>query len=251
MAQILTIQTNTWAEFKDQIPRMIFEGVGRKRGTLWFRGMADEKWLLESSFDRSFINYEPKDRDQIENNLINEFKKTCEGKDELEKYCKPGNEEMLLALAQHSGLPTRLLDWSESPYIAAFFAFQHAFSAFSNQITGTTSENVAVWALAPSNQAWSPNSGVQIINMPTWGNIRQYNQRGHFTRLKTYDNSLNEYVKNYPSEDPLLTQTILPLTEAGDAIADLDLMGINFDTMFPDMEGRARAAKTRTLIDLL
>ena len=51
----------------------------------------------------------------------------------------PDDDFQWLALMQHHGAPTRLLDFTWSPYVAAFFALERATS------------DAAVWALNPAN----------------------------------------------------------------------------------------------------
>jgi hypothetical protein len=111
----------TWSGFKDFLAQQIWKDQPPVRGLFMFRGQADAEWALDSLFDRMFSRGSRPHGD-LEQRLLENFRKECESESDLEELA--GDSERLTALAQHGGLPTRLLDWSDSPYIASFFAFQ-------------------------------------------------------------------------------------------------------------------------------
>jgi hypothetical protein len=81
-----------------------------------FRGMDVATWDLETSFQRlpRNLNTRPK---VVERALIRSFRKYASAGSFDEK-----SEWYVLAVAQHNGLPTRCLDWTTSPIVAAHFA---------------------------------------------------------------------------------------------------------------------------------
>ena len=83
-------------------------------GPVWFRGHSDFTWKLSSTFDR--LKKPP-----AEIYLLNKFRQNA---NLLLNTQIPKNDFDWLFLMQHYGVPTRLLDWTESPLIALFFAIE-------------------------------------------------------------------------------------------------------------------------------
>lgn len=90
------------------------------KGDYVFRGMADADWRLQTSLERWFPD--AANRAQTESMMLWSFQNRCA--DYLVPGREPTNDLEWLALMQHHGAPTRLLDFTKSPYIAAFFAFE-------------------------------------------------------------------------------------------------------------------------------
>src|SRR5690606_36924298 len=95
-----------------------FTTIGEK--VLLFRGQKDATWDLLLGLARP--NCVRPDIEQYEKNIIKEFKRRAIPF--LPKSFNSNSDWEWLALAQHYKLPTRLLDWTENPLVALFFAFE-------------------------------------------------------------------------------------------------------------------------------
>jgi hypothetical protein len=82
----------------------------------------------------------------------------------------------LLALAQHHGVPTRLLDWSTRSYVAAYFAIS---DALRNQKCTPESDRLAVWVLDVTRKGLYPN--FETVKVPGGNNANLAAQAGMFT----------------------------------------------------------------------
>lgn len=86
--------------------------LGRFRSPYVYRGLSDASYELKTSLMRIGGPYH-----ELERHLLRNFRKYAH------RNTVSGESLWnLLAIAQHHGLPTRLLDWTYSPYVALHFA---------------------------------------------------------------------------------------------------------------------------------
>ena len=116
---IRRIEVRSLGELLDQAtPETPDPRSGRLRDAVVYRGSADLEWSLLTSLDRLGGIDPPHTKAALEEHILRNFL----------RYSRPYLEGPVhshweaLVVAQHHGLPTRLLDWTYSPLVAAHFA---------------------------------------------------------------------------------------------------------------------------------
>ena len=94
---------------------------------LWFRGQANKAWSLQPSLFRQ-------QGQNSEMSLLKKFKQNAA----MLLNPQPSNDFDWLFIMQHHGVPTRLLDWSESPLVATYFA-----------VNEDSDDDAVLWVLLP------------------------------------------------------------------------------------------------------
>ncbi|HEV7923096.1 MAG TPA: FRG domain-containing protein [Thermoanaerobaculia bacterium] len=111
------VRVSSWLELEEVVFQSSWqEDIRRHRSNFLFRGVPRSEHALETSLQTG--GFEP-----VERHLLTSFRKYA-----LRSAVHGDSIWNWLSLAKHHGLPTRLLDWSYSPYVAMHFAthdFRH------------------------------------------------------------------------------------------------------------------------------
>lgn len=135
--------------------------------TWMFRGHADARWDLSSNFERL-----PGPSKSVELYLLHEFQRSVHHY--LPAHLIPKDSLEWLALMQHHGLPTRLIDFTRSPYVAAYFAIGNALDS---------TADFAIWCCFATSLQLRAQLVLEDYGYRVWGMNAPLNRDPHFRSI--------------------------------------------------------------------
>lgn len=230
-------QRMSWDDFKSSISL-------RSKFSFLFRGQS-EPWSLCTSFHRrgryrmsEFTNKDVKQLHQRLSAITRHFF----------DLTVPDQNGAFFNLLQHHGYPTPLLDWSYSPYVAAFFAFRDRPIGYEGD------EVVRIYVF--NNQEWQqrysqirnldpPFPHLSVMEFIAIDNPRLVPQQAATTVTKLHD--IEAYILEKETETGVrfLEAIDIPANEREVAMRDLRFMGITAGSMFPGVDGVCEELRER------
>lgn len=218
-----------------------------------FRGQANAEWLLQPQISRVKLNDVYGNQftcwSDLEKFITQSFK--IHGLQYLNR--EPKDTLEWLIHAQHHGAPTRLLDWSSSPLKALYFCVENthlddedgSFYSYlpfneisSDQVDLTASELQVFYPIEINSRITAQDGCFSLFPLP-----RGYNtffEIEEFNRSKKTLLTLDDY--------GVVEKFIVPKDDKEKIRIQLDCLGVNDKSMFPDLDGVSKHIKRKLKI---
>jgi hypothetical protein len=186
--------------------------------TDFFRGQSSSEYKLIPSIARLFKEVQEGVLKQYEKEIFEDFKR----KYSLFTDARPKNDKEFLFLAQHYGLPTRLLDWTYNPLIALFFAC----------CSNMDKDGVVYQSYEFSRNIYNENTDILsfpyiTLLYPNMTDVRYKNQNGLFIL----------YPEPWKEEfDHISMKYIIPSRYKGNMLNKLEKIGITRSFIMPSLD---------------
>ncbi len=249
----------SWTDLQERIFADSWDsGIRRHRSRHAFRGLSDEGYRLETGLMRLRGPYA-----QLEPHLLRNFKKYAH-----QSVVEQDSLWHWLSVAQHHGLPTRLLDWTYSPLVALHFAtcemhrydvdgavwkvdYAKAHQLLPRNVRAAIeregahiftvemlSETVAT--LRDLDGLSSPAGDFAIFFEPPSLDGRIVNQFAYFSVLSRPDLAMDDWMASNPG---LWTKIIIPKDLKWEVRDKLDQSNITERVLFPGLDGLSQWLK--------
>jgi hypothetical protein len=240
---ITTLEFDTWSEFVEYINSKL-----EYNHYVW-RGQADSSWIIEPTLDRVLRKIDKIGDTKTINEHLKRFKYASRG--------RRGNNPPIIesdndwwAIGQHNNLLTPLLDWTKSPFVSAFFAFESSIKSSTDQreIVGMSKSTVVSKSneIKKAHKSSSRPPIIEFIEPLSDENARLVNQGGLFTRSPAGMDVETWIKKNFPKDDKKIRmwKMLIPEKEREVALRSLNRMNINYSSLFPDLFGASKFVNT-------
>lgn len=221
----------SWREVKD----VLFHSPYRR---YIFRGQSNSQWPLRTLFHREgradLYRYTQEDVSLMHRRLSGLLTSP------LDINVNDGRGSFL-HLLQHHGYPTPLLDWSFSPFVAAFFAFRH----FGRPQSGKSGYarifkfDYEAWTQCVERipMLATPRQNVSFLEFQTQNNSRAIPQQA-LSSVSSVDNIEAHIAQCERGLNRKFIEAFdIAVSEGEEVMADLRLMGITAGSLFPGLDG--------------
>lgn len=256
---------DSWEEFELELEKLaaenqvLSESSAANSTALLFRGQESAEWRLDTTLERAdtkittigeYFRFLGAAKPQLETLTgqrwtdldVVAIRKTYENYDSF--FYSPFPSYELCVYARHHGFPSPLLDWTRSPYIAAYFAFQ-----------APQAERVAIWVYresdGPGRVSFSDEPQIKNLGQFVAAHPRHFLQQGQYTLSAQYKNQVWHLASHHAVFDLNRTgqdvhiKFTLPEALRQKVLSRLDQFNINAYSLYQSVDAMAETIAAR------